>query len=146
MRVQCNGNKIPNSVSNARNAIRFFVLLFGAGVVLATALCFGASGQDAGLDLFHKMQQALGGADKIGGNRDFDELAQADTSTNTGKPIGHVMKRTRWIRPNYLRVDQIGPGDTYVLYFNGTSGWEILPDGTMPDLVGESWNSARHDI
>jgi hypothetical protein len=45
--------------------------------------------------------------------------------------MGEVRKRTRWMRnPNLLRVDQIGPRDTYVLYFDGDSGtgWEMLPD------------------
>lgn len=37
--------------------------------------------------------------------------------------------------PNYLRLDQVGPGDTYVLYFDGTSGWEILPDKTVANLA-----------
>src|SRR2546430_9904152 len=35
-----------------------------------------------------------------------------------------------------LRLDQVGPGDTYVLFFDGTSGWEILPDKTVADLTG----------
>jgi hypothetical protein len=37
--------------------------------------------------------------------------------------------------PNVLRLDQIGPRGTYVLYFDGgaTAGWEILPDLTSPD-------------
>jgi hypothetical protein len=32
--------------------------------------------------------------------------------------------------PNLIRLDQIGPRDTYVLYYDGgsDSGWEILPD------------------
>jgi hypothetical protein len=37
-------------------------------------------------------------------------------------------KRVRFIRPSYLRIDQVGPGDSYVLYFDGSAGWEILPD------------------
>src|SRR5215469_13859708 len=37
--------------------------------------------------------------------------------------------------PNLLRLDQIGPRDTYVLYFDGglDSGWEILPDLKNPE-------------
>ena len=31
-------------------------------------------------------------------------------------------KRVRLVRPNYLRIDQIGPGDTYVRSFNVVSG------------------------
>jgi len=30
----------------------------------------------------------------------------------------------------------VGPGDTYVLYFDGRGGWEILPDKTVADLAG----------
>jgi hypothetical protein len=41
--------------------------------------------------------------------------------------MGEVLKRTRWIRPSVLRIDQVGPGSTYVLYFDGDAGWEILP-------------------
>jgi hypothetical protein len=37
--------------------------------------------------------------------------------------------------PNVVRLDQIGPRGTYVLYFEGASesGWEILPDLRSPD-------------
>jgi hypothetical protein len=82
------------------------------------------------------MQNALGGVEKIASVRDFDQSVHADVWDNQGKPHGTVHKRVRWIRPNYLRIDQVGPDDTYVLYFNGTSGWEILPDKTVADLAG----------
>jgi len=94
-----------------------FVLLLGPS----------AFAQDA-LDLFHKMQQALGGADRIAAIKDFEEDGRGDAWTVTGRLMGEVRKRTRWIAPNLLRLDQAGPGDTYVLYFDGTAGWEILPE------------------
>src|SRR5438067_9129446 len=81
-----------------------------------------------GLRLFHKMQEALGGAKRIAAIRDFEQSVRAESwNGNTGQSLGEVRKRTRWIRPSYLRVDQVGPGSTYVLYFDGASGWEILP-------------------
>jgi hypothetical protein len=89
-----------------------------------------------GLRLFHKMQTALGGAEKIASIRDFEECVRAETWDNEGKAHGIVRKRVRLIRPNYLCLDQVGPGDTYVIYFDGTSGWEILPDKTVADLTG----------
>ena len=107
-------------------------------------LCTSGFPQDSpvsstdGLRLFHKMQDALGGADKIAAVRDFEQQVRAESwNGNTGQSIGEVVKRTRWVRPSDLRVDQVGPGSTYVLYFNGTSGWEILP-GTQAvvDLAG----------
>jgi hypothetical protein len=113
-------------------------------VALLTLLfCSASSGQDAS-QLFHKMQTALGGADKIAAIRDFDETVQADAWYGDGRPLGKVRKRTRWIRPNSLRLDQVGPSDTYVLYFDGTSGWEILPDKTVANLVGGELKFAQN--
>jgi hypothetical protein len=74
------------------------------------------------------MQEALGGADRIAAVRDFEQQVRAESiDGNTGRSLGEVRKRTRWIRPNTLRVDQIGRGSTYVLYFDGAGGWEIMP-------------------
>jgi hypothetical protein len=73
------------------------------------------------------MQEALGGAERIAAIHDFEQRVRADTWDGNGRPLGEVLKRTRWVRPNYLRADQVGPGSTYVLFFDGTSGWEILP-------------------
>lgn len=98
-----------------------------------------------GLPLFHKMQDALGGGDRIAAVRDFEELVLAESwNGNTGQSMGEVRKRTRWIHPNYLRIDQVGPGSTYVLYFDGTTGWEILP-GTQQvvELTGGELEFAR---
>jgi hypothetical protein len=80
--------------------------------------------------------QSASGDDKMASARDYDQIERANIWDNNGRPLGVVRKRVRFIRPNYLRVDQVGPGDTYVLYFDGTSGWEILPDKTVADLKG----------
>lgn len=89
------------------------------------------------------MQKALGGEDKIAAVHDFEEQAHGDIFGPSGKPLGEVDKRTRWIRPNYLRIDQVGPFDTYALYFDGTSGWEILPDKSVKELVGSELKFAQ---
>jgi hypothetical protein len=89
-----------------------------------------------GLQLLHKMQTALGGAEKIAAIHDYEETVLARTWNPNGTPLGEVRKRTRWMRsPNLLRLDQIGPRDTYVVYFDGSSGsgWEMLPDLNNPD-------------
>src|SRR5690349_20879512 len=83
------------------------------------------------------MQDALGGAGKIAAIHDLEQRVRAESwDGSSGRLIGVVHKRTRWVRPNYLRVDQVGPGSTYVLYFDGAAGWEILPDKTVADLAG----------
>ena len=93
----------------------------------ALFFCSPVFSQD-GLPLLRKMQDALGGADKLAAIRDLEQYVIAESfNGNTGRSMGAVRKRTRWIRPSYLRLDQEGPGSTYVLYFDGTAGWEILP-------------------
>lgn len=126
-----------------------------ASLVLSALLCFCVTHQATsqtlpqkstreGLELLHKMQTALGGADKIAAIHDYEETVQAKTWNSNGTPLGEVRKRTRWMRsPNSLRLDQIGPRDTYVLYFDGSSGsgWEILPDLNNPDPLKTSGKS-----
>lgn len=82
------------------------------------------------------MQLALGGAQNISAIHDFDETVRAETWDRQQRPLGTVRKRVRWIRPNYLRIDQSGPYDTYVLFFDGRAGWEIMPDKSVRDLSG----------
>jgi hypothetical protein len=112
--------------------------------LISLFLCSSVFSQD-GLPLFRKMQDALGGADRIAAVRDFEELVRGESwNGNTGQSMGEVRKRTRWIRPNHLRIDQVGPGSTYVLYCDGTKGWEVLP-GTQQavDLTGGELEFAR---
>jgi hypothetical protein len=101
------------------------------------------AGAQDGLQLLHKMQTALGGSERIASIRDYEESVQAETWNNEGKQNGEVRKRTRWIAPSYLRLDQVGPDDTYVLYFDGKSGWEILPDKSVLPLVGDELQFAQ---
>ena len=97
---------------------------------------FSASPNDNAVQLFHRMQTALGGADRIAAVRDFEQWERAETWFPDGRSRGTVRKRVRFIRPSILRIDQVGPGDTYSLYCDGNGGWEIMPDGKMQDLAG----------
>jgi hypothetical protein len=92
------------------------------------------------------MQQALGGADKIASIRDLDELVHAQTWHEDGSARGDVIKRTRWISPTCLRLDQVGKdNNTYVLYFDGSSGWEIVPDkSSAVELSGDELKFAKN--
>lgn len=127
---------IANRVSPSRPHLSVSVAL------LTFLFCSASFGQD-GIKLFHKMQIALGGSDKISAIQDLEQCVRADAWNDAGKPYGEVYKRTRWIRPNVLRLDQIGPGNSYALYFNGISGWEILPDKGFVELAGEELAFAR---
>jgi hypothetical protein len=122
--------------------IRMHRILCALAFMFAAFLPTLSQCQDA-KRLFHRMQIALGGGDKIAAVRDFEECVHADTWNDAGKSHGVVYKRTRWIKPAVLRLDQIGPGDTYVLFFSGASGWEILPDRGFAELTGDELMFAR---
>src|SRR5258708_27741015 len=112
-----------------KSMLRSSLCLLIVLVVGAFLLCSSSPGQD-GLELFHKMQKALGGADKIAAVSAFEDIVHAQTWNQAGDALGTVRKRTRWTRPNHLRRDEVGPGDTDVLSFDGRGGREILPDET----------------
>jgi hypothetical protein len=122
------------TLAHLRVLAQFLVLLFLSQI--------SAAAQD-GLQLLHKMQTALGGSERIAAIHDYEESVRAQTWNNEGKLNGEVRKRTRWITPHYLRLDQTGPDDTYVLYFDGESGWEILPDKSVLALVGDELKFAQ---
>ena len=114
-------------VSNQNVVLTFRRCWCVAAGALTLFVCSSACAQD-GTELLHRMQQALGGADKIASIRDLDESVHAQTWHEDGSARGDVIKRTRWISPTYLRLDQVGKdNNTYVLYFDGSSGWEIVP-------------------
>ena len=108
-------------------------------LIFFPTICVGQNGKQ----LFHKMQTALGGSDKIATIGAFDQCVRADAWGDDGKFYGVVYKRTRWIKPNLLRLDQAGLGNSYVLYFDGKSGWEILPDKGFVQLSGDELSYAR---
>lgn len=111
----------------ARHLLHYSVLI---------VLLFISFPANDGLELFHKMQAALGGAEKIAAVRDFEQWERAETWWPNGRPRGTVRKRVRFIRPSILRIDQVGPGDSYSLYCDGQGGWEIMPDGKTQELTG----------
>jgi len=139
------GSATGTSKSVSIGSMRRSAPLVAVAILCSTLIVSSLqAGQDSAHDLFHRMQQALGGAEKIAAIRDLDWTVKADAFDHAGKLIGQVTKRTRWIRPNYLRLDQLGPGDTYVLYFDGDRGWEVLPGtSNVIDLAGGELDFAR---
>jgi hypothetical protein len=126
-----------------RIALGPVILAVLSGVVQSEILASPSvtSAQEAserdGLQLLHRLQSALGGAQRLASIHDFEETIDAQAWDANGAALGEVRKRTRWMRtPHVVRLDQRGPRGTYVLYFDGGSdaGWEILPDLTSADL------------
>jgi hypothetical protein len=104
------------------------------------ASCSHSNNRD-GRQLYRQMLNAMGGADRIRAVHDFEEIEEAQTWFEDGKARGVVRKHMRFIRPSFLRIDQVGAGDTYVLYFDGEKGWEILPD--KPGVIALSGGELR---
>jgi len=90
------------------------------------------------------MQGALGGADKIAAVRDFEQIVRTEAWDQNGKFAGTAYKRVRFIRPSYLRIDQTGSAETYAVYFDGRSGWEVLADGKVATLAGSELRLVRN--
>lgn len=95
--------------------------------------------QPVAAQLLQRMQAALGGRDRLAAVTDMDQRLIADIWDDRGRHLGRTVKRIRWISPGHLRMDQVGPGNTFVLYFDGAAGWEILPAGkaAIPLTGGE---------
>jgi hypothetical protein len=85
--------------------------------------------QPVAAQLLRRLQAALGGSERLAAVRDMEQHLSADTWDDRGRHLGRTVKRIRWIAPGHLRMDQVGPGNTFVLYFDGVAGWEILPGG-----------------
>src|SRR5262245_60804206 len=120
------GNQIADSgvFTEARCMIMSYTRRWTASLMASAFLCLCVPQKSPsqtlphtstaeGLQLLHKMQTALGGAEKIAAIHDYEETVLARTWNPNGSPLGEVRKRTRWMRsPNLLRLDQIGPRDT----------------------------------
>jgi hypothetical protein len=60
-----------------------------------------AIGQDAGVELFHRMQHALGGPEKIASIHDFEHNVKASTWNSNGQPIRSRNRRPGTIREHF---------------------------------------------
>ena len=96
-----------------------------------------------GMALLRRMQAALGGVERLVAVRDVDWNAAVKTWKASGAPGPNATRRIRWIRPNILRKDQ-HIGDAAISYFfDGTGGWEIVPDRGLMELKGRELEFVR---
>jgi hypothetical protein len=84
---------------------RFYAKAFLIGFTLL--ICRPAFTQDA-LQLFHKMQAALGGADKIAGIHDFENIVRAGAWRDGGRYMGVLRKRVRLSGQTIFATDPFG--------------------------------------
>src|SRR5215831_14787091 len=65
-----------------------------------------AGKEQSGLGLLRRMQEAMGGADRLAAVHDVDWTVLAKTWDASGSPAPETVRRIRWIRPNVFRKDQ----------------------------------------
>jgi zinc protease len=90
----------------------------------------GAGDTAKGAQLLQRVQQAVGGADKLAAVKDMLEVAEMRVDPSFG---GVTMKRTdRWVAPAYFREDTQLPIGTVSIYGDGKAGWMSGPQGQAP--------------
>ncbi len=89
-----------------------------------------AGTQAEGKRLFARMQQAMGGAEKLAAVRDYSQTTEIELSTGQG-----TLKATQkqfWVAPSTFRQESQLPFGTIASYFDGKTGWFKGPQGEMP--------------
>ncbi len=92
------------------------------------------------------MQTALGGADRLASIRDVDWTVTAKSWNAAGTPALDITRRIRWIRPNVFRKDQRAGTLTVIEFFDGSGGWEVVPDGGLLELKGSELEIVRREV
>jgi hypothetical protein len=95
------------------------------------------------LQLLHRMQEALGGAEKLAAIRDYQWSIVGKSFGPGGQDLGEGTRTIRLVRPNHFRFDQVIPMGEVKMYFDGTQGWEITPDHGYQELTGGELEFAK---
>jgi Predicted Zn-dependent peptidases len=96
-----------------------------------------------GKQLLQKVQQAVGGGDKLAAVKDVVQSGEIQLDASVG---GIKMKQTNyWLTPGLFRQEAEGPFGKLASYTNGTSGWIKGPQGDAA-LVGPMLKQAQGEI
>jgi zinc protease len=93
-----------------------------------------------GKQLLARMQQSMGGSDKLAAIKDSSQSLEMAMDPSAG---GLKLKQTvRWVAPNHYRQDQELPFGKVIAYTNGSTGWLSSPmQGVMmmpPDILKQA--------
>jgi hypothetical protein len=102
-----------------------------------------AADAEKGKELLARVQQAVGGADKLAAVKDMVEVAEFHLDPSAR---GTDMKRTdKWVAPSYFREDTQLPFGAISLYADGKTGWMANPKGSSP-LPPEQMKPVRNKL
>ncbi|MFB3829537.1 MAG: M16 family metallopeptidase [Bryobacteraceae bacterium] len=96
-----------------------------------------------GKALLSKVQQAVGGAEKLAAVKDMVEQIEFQVDPAAGGM--RVEQTDRWIAPNHFRQDSLFPAGKVAAYSDGQTGWIVTPQGSGP-LAGPQLQQVRGDL
>src|SRR6185503_7963585 len=98
---------------------------------------------ERGKQLLARVQQALGGAEKLGDIRDVTETVNLHMAAMPG---GMKVKQVNsWVAPNHFRQENQLPFGKIIVYSDGKSGWMSTPQGVMA-LPGPQLGQVRGEL
>jgi hypothetical protein len=98
---------------------------------------------ERGKQLLTRVQQALGGAEKLGDIRDVTETVNLHMAAMPG---GMKVKQVNsWVAPNHFRQENQLPFGKIIVYSDGKSGWMSTPQGVMA-LPGPQLGQVRGEL
>lgn len=96
-----------------------------------------------GKELLAKVQQAVGGADKLATVKSI--LERVDFQIDPAAGGMKVEQTDRWVAPNHFRQDSKFPAGMVAAYSDGQTGWIVTPQGSGP-LSGPQLLQVRGDL
>ncbi|HEV3202301.1 MAG TPA: pitrilysin family protein [Bryobacteraceae bacterium] len=102
-----------------------------------------ASTMEMGKQLLARVQQAVGGADKLAAVKDSTEVADFLLGPAAGSV--HVKQTDRWIAPTCFRQESETPAGRISAYWDGQNGWLAAPQGTGV-LAGAQLKQVQGDL
>ncbi|MCL5743718.1 MAG: hypothetical protein M1541_07295, partial [Acidobacteria bacterium] len=75
--------------------------------------------------------QALGGVERLAAVKDYTMTAEVQFAAGRGGQM-KVKQVTRWLAPSHIRQENELPFGKMAMYFDGTIGWLVSPQGSMP--------------
>jgi predicted Zn-dependent peptidase len=88
-----------------------------------------------GRELLQRAQQAVGGADRLAGVKDYTQAAEVLLQMGGGSLKSK--QTNRWLAAGHFRQDQELPFGKMSVYSDGATGWMVTPQGSgpMPEAV-----------
>jgi len=86
---------------------------------------------ERGRKLLEAAQQSMGGADKLAAVKDCTMVADVEFSGAGGAKM-KAKQTTRWLAPSHIRQENELPFGKMAIYFDGSTGWLVSPQGSMP--------------